>query len=303
VYSLTETQWHLQASLPMVKYPLFQLGIPAVMFLCTGILLQKTKHNPLLIKIFESVSIGLIAIMGYYLTRNILNPNQNVLFVKAVFFERGLISNVLFLYGLLCLWIGRIYNRMVFSWGGIALVGAGLFRIIYFDIVLYNPLWETQKIGGIILLNSLILPYCLPIIWAYFIQKELAFLNKNPWNRYLDGFKLMLLFVFLSLNIRHIFHGAFLNTGFVSNSEIYSYSVLWLLLGGGLLYAGTLKHNKMVRLCSLGIIVLAVGKVFLYDAAELEGLYRVFSFLGLGISLIGVSYFYSRFIVYDKNGE
>ncbi|MEJ2124853.1 MAG: hypothetical protein P8Y47_08590, partial [Alphaproteobacteria bacterium] len=31
-------------------------------------------------------------------------------------------------------------------------------------------------------------------------------------------------------------------------------------------------------------------------AGSLTGLYRVFSFLGLGLSLIGLSYFYGRFV-------
>ena len=43
-------------------------------------------------------------------------------------------------------------------------------------------------------------------------------------------------------------------------------------------------------------MVLTVGKVFLFDASELDGLYRVASFFGLGLSLIGLSWFYSRFV-------
>ncbi len=47
---------------------------------------------------------------------------------------------------------------------------------------------------------------------------------------------------------------------------------------------------------------LTVGKVFMIDAAELEGLLRVFSFLGLGGSLIGLSYFYHKF-VFDREAS
>ena len=48
-------------------------------------------------------------------------------------------------------------------------------------------------------------------------------------------------------------------------------------------------------------MLLAVGKVFLYDTAELEGLYRVFSFFGLGFSLLGLSYVYTRFVFGGKD--
>ena len=82
----------------------------------------------------------------------------------------------------------------------------------------------------------------------------------------------------------------------MTNAEVYTYSVVWLLLGIALLLGGIFRQDKMLRYASLGVMLLTVGKVFLYDAAELEGLYRVFSFFGLGISLIGLSYFYTRFV-------
>ena len=37
-----------------------------------------------------------------------------------------------------------------------------------------------------------------------------------------------------------------------------------------------------------------------YDATNLTGLYRVFSFMGLGLCLIGLSWFYSRFVFVEK---
>ena len=58
-----------------------------------------------------------------------------------------------------------------------------------------------------------------------------------------------------------------------------------------------MRDLKSIRLASLGFMLLTIGKVFLIDAGELEGLYRIASFLGLGVSLIGLSYFYTRFIL------
>jgi uncharacterized membrane protein len=50
-------------------------------------------------------------------------------------------------------------------------------------------------------------------------------------------------------------------------------------------------------MAALGLMLITVGKVFLIDAAELAGLWRVFSFLGLGLCLIGLSWFTTRFVV------
>ena len=42
------------------------------------------------------------------------------------------------------------------------------------------------------------------------------------------------------------------------------------------------------------LMLLAVGKVFLVDAAGLAGLLRVASFMALGFSLIGIGWVYTR---------
>jgi len=50
-------------------------------------------------------------------------------------------------------------------------------------------------------------------------------------------------------------------------------------------------------------MALAVGKVFLYDTANLEDLYRVLSLFGLGLVLLGLSWFYQRFVFGVRSGR
>jgi uncharacterized membrane protein len=57
-----------------------------------------------------------------------------------------------------------------------------------------------------------------------------------------------------------------------------------------------LRRDHAIRIASLAIMILTAAKVFLYDASQLEGLMRVLSFLGLGLSLLGISWFYTRFV-------
>ena len=42
--------------------------------------------------------------------------------------------------------------------------------------------------------------------------------------------------------------------------------------------------------------MMTVAKVFLVDMSELTGLYRVASFMGLGLILVGIGYLYQRFV-------
>lgn len=295
MYSLVEAKLRLQASVPLINWPLFQLGLPALMFIGSSYLLRQHKDNRL-VQFLEIAAITLVAVMGYYITRNSLHPGQNVLFLKADFFERGVITNILLIYGLACFSVGRKFERTAFFGSGFVLFGIAVFRIIYFDMLIHNPVLDSQKIEGIAILNSLLLPYGLPLVWVYIARKELKNFGLEEWAGYARGFMFASAFVLITMNVRHIFHGEFLNTGITSNAEIYTYSAVWLLLGIGLLFGGVLKHDKMLRYASLGVILLTVGKVFLYDASELEGLYRVFSFFGLGVCLIGLSYFYTRFV-------
>jgi uncharacterized membrane protein len=108
---------------------------------------------------------------------------------------------------------------------------------------------------------------------------------------------LLFSFAFLSLNVRQIFHGAYLNGYETSNVEIYTYSAVWLLFAIAVLWLGIFRKNMTIRIASLVIMVLVIGKVFLYDASELSGLLRILSFFGLGLSLIGLSWFYTKFVL------
>ena len=299
-YSLVEAQLALQQGIPIVNWPTFQLGLPALFFVAGSYLLRLQKDDRL-VRSLEIAAVALIGVMGYYLTRHAFHVDENVLFVKAGFVERGVITNILFVYGLACLWIGRNYLREAVTLSGLVLCGVAVFRIGYFDFIAYNPLWSSQTVGELPILNALLLTYGLPILWTWKATQELPHAGKAQWNKYGYGFVLLLAFTLLSLNVRQLFHGTYLNGHETTNAEIYTYSVVWLLFGIALLFFGTLKKDKMVRVASLVIMILTVGKVFLYDASELEGLFRVFSFFGLGLSLLGLSWFYTRFVFGNRD--
>jgi uncharacterized membrane protein len=302
-YSLVEAKLYMQKSVPIVNWPVFQLGLPSVLFIVSSYLLRKQNDNRM-VKWFEVAAIALFAVMGYYLTRNTMHPDEKVLFVKAGFFERGVITNILFIYGLACMFGGRIFARSAFIKSGMVLCAVAMFRIVYFDMFMYNPLWAYEQIKGVMIFNGLLLPFGIPLIWSYLARRELVFVGRNKLAGWMGGFILAILFALVTMNVRHIFHGEFLREGVTTNAEIYSYSAAWLLLGIMLLFAGLIKKDKMLRYASLSVILFTVAKVFLYDASELEGLFRVFSFLGLGFSLIGLSYFYTRFVFgVDRKGE
>ena len=71
-------------------------------------------------------------------------------------------------------------------------------------------------------------------------------------------------------------------------------SAYWTLLGVASLVAGLFRDDKRLRIGGLLLLGLAVLKVFLYDLANLEQIYRVLSFIGLGLLLLASAFVYQR---------
>ena len=63
-------------------------------------------------------------------------------------------------------------------------------------------------------------------------------------------------------------------------------SALWAVTGVVALVAGLRRDIRALRLGALALLLVTVGKVFLYDLAALTSLYRVGSFIGLGLLLL-----------------
>ena len=73
-------------------------------------------------------------------------------------------------------------------------------------------------------------------------------------------------------------------------------SVAWAVYALVLLALGMRRQQSGLRWASLVLLVIVIGKLFLFDLSELQGLYRVASFLGLAVSLLLVSFAYQRFV-------
>jgi uncharacterized membrane protein len=81
-----------------------------------------------------------------------------------------------------------------------------------------------------------------------------------------------------------------------TQGEQWSYSVALLAIGIALLGFGLLRDNRFARLASAVYLVAAVLKVFIVDLANLEGVMRALSFIGLGLVLIGIGLVYQRLL-------
>jgi uncharacterized membrane protein len=72
-------------------------------------------------------------------------------------------------------------------------------------------------------------------------------------------------------------------------------TVAWGIEGVALLAAGFPLRDRVLRLSGLVLLMSCILKLFLWDLRHLETLPRIFSFIVLGLILVGVSWVYTRF--------
>jgi uncharacterized membrane protein len=71
-------------------------------------------------------------------------------------------------------------------------------------------------------------------------------------------------------------------------------SVFWALAGVAVLVTGLQRDLHALRLAGLALLGVTVGKVFLFDLATLSSMYRVVSFIGLGLVLLAGAFVWQR---------
>jgi uncharacterized membrane protein len=124
-----------------------------------------------------------------------------------------------------------------------------------------------------------------------------------PWPRalrLLPAGGVALLFVLLNLEVADAFASGtslVVNPFSPSLAEGLAYTLGWALFAIVLLALGIAKESRFARVSALGLLVVTVLKCFLFDLAQLGGLYRVGSFVGLAVCLALVALLLQRFVL------
>jgi uncharacterized membrane protein len=157
-------------------------------------------------------------------------------------------------------------------------------------LTVLNPLWSDQAVGATPLFNLLLLAYGAPVIVAV-----LAYSYYDERFRTVASITAGLgLLIFVSMQIRHLWNGS-LDLGIAfSDAELYTYSIVWLVLAVATILAAARLGSPLFYRAGMGLLLVVIGKIFIIDMADLEGLLRVASFMGLGLSLLGLAYLYQR---------
>jgi uncharacterized membrane protein len=221
----------------------------------------------------------------------------------ATLAERGTYGVLWLAAGMGLVAAGRGVTSRVVMIGGYVFLALGAVWVVAGETLLENPLWVGVHVGEMRVVNWLVYAYGVP---AALLGVVAVWLRKEVREAAVAAavVALGLLFVLVTLEVRQGFAGAVLTLAERPGSaEMYAYSAAWAVLGTVLLVAGIATRGPILRWASLAVMLLAVLKVFLVDAAHLSDVYRVLSFFGLGLSLILLGLLYHYFVFRRAGAE
>ena len=180
-------------------------------------------------------------------------------------------------------------------WLAIGLALASLAHFAWFTLLLHDPLWREQAVGGWPVLNLLLPAYgtALAILWAV---GRTALALPVGVDRSRDFGQMALILLFVASTLRQLAHGSLFVFGDVTPGEDIARSIVAVAVAIGFLWWGITRRARDWRIASLVLMLGAVVKVFVFDASGLDGLMRIGSFAALGFSLIGIGWIYSRYL-------
>ncbi len=278
----------------VVDWYLYGYGIPALALATTSYIFGKERKDHL-VSLLEagalSCWITTLSLLIHDFAYEALNQTG------YSFAEQSMQSTVWLLNSLGIFWLNKRAPSVVRDYAWKILLGVSTLQVIFLQLLMSNPwLFTHSPVGEWPIINWLLVGYAVPAIFGMVFARIYKAKGNELYARQGAGLSFVLLFTYISMEIHRWFAGPVLKGAAIQEAELYTYSVVWLLFAA-LLMALAIRFKKPdLQKGALAVLVLTVLKVFIYDMAQLEGLLRAVSFLGLGGSLIGIGYVYQRFI-------
>ncbi len=184
-----------------------------------------------------------------------------------------------------------------FHYGSMVAGAISMLQVLSLHLGALNPYFSGEGTGSWPFVNLLLIGYLLPGLGYAGLALYARDKRPLPYVILLAISGALLGFAWVTLSVRRFWQGDYIAywKGF-QQAETYSYSVAWLTIGVGLLALGSRFDARSLRIASAVIVIVTVAKVFLVDMANLEGVLRALSFIGLGFVLIGIGLFYQKIL-------
>lgn len=280
---------------PIVNGLLLAYALPAASFALAAEMFRRDADD-LTVGVLEAGSVALATAFVALEIRQGVGPSAGLRTPGFGFPEAALDVTSLGVLAVATMRIATRLGRPVLheAWrilGALGLAGGAL-------LIVANPMLTDEPVGHLPLLDWLLPAYLAPALLALVAHRASATAQPPILRPVLGAYALIAGFVWLTLEVRHLFHGdqIGLDTAVIEDAELWAWSGAWLAYGVMVMAVGISAGNRRVRLAALAIVGLTTAKVFLVDMSGLVGLWRVLSFLGLGLVLIGLGAAYRRLV-------
>jgi uncharacterized membrane protein len=278
------------AAFPFLADDLPQAGktflalIPLVLVCLFAARKLQDRGKVILVPLLGSAGMAML-IMVHFGWKSLFGIDSELAFVELGMMERAGWQLAL---GLGALGAWRFSRMASLVLGVLALV-----HFFLFSLILHNPLWDEQMVGPAPVANLVGLSFAIAFVLVYLARN----FNLSPEVEH--GRRIVQMFLIVTaafMLLRQAFLGSVMTSDLVSQLEDILRSLVAIGIALGLLVYGMRTQVIDWRIGSLALMILAVGKVFVFDAAGLDGLARIASFAALGFALIGVGWLYARLL-------
>ena len=278
---------------PIFNWLLYGYGVPALSFWVGGHLLRaRADDGPA--RTVDAGAILFTVLLLFLEIRHFINDGDVYAHTSGLQ-ELALQVSV----GLaMAIGLERLRGRtrsVVHDVGAIVIAGLALAGIVFGLAIAENPLFSGEPVGGAFF-NLILLGYGIPAVLAITLALIARTTRPMPYRATAAVASVGLALMFLSLEVTRAYHGPVLTEGLRTDAEQYTYSAVWLGFGVVLLLVGIALASKPARLASAAVVFLTIVKVFVVDMADLAGVWRALSFIGLGLVLVGIGMLYQRLL-------
>lgn len=252
---------------PIINLRLAIFGLPIVSMFISGYLLKNNKNYQQLLNL-GAISLGyLYAICE--INSFLASPETST---QILTFNKYMIYTILgFIYTLNT---KKLYITTKFIPFNIISILIGIYATLMLIVGSYS-----YPVGFISLINLRFATYLFAIISCVMLSRW----TKHDFYKYLAVILGFLLIHTESVGIHK------LNVGMQ-----YIISLSWVLYSGIITTLGIISNRKFFINSGITLIIFSILRIFIFDLANVDALYKLIAFLALGIILMFVSYIYTK---------
>lgn len=254
---------------PIINIRTLVFGIPVFSILTSALLLKKDDEKTYNLLYFSGISLAYLYLVGEvnsWLSEGLFDKNY-------ISFNRAMIYSILgFIYALQTKRLYKVTNYKLYNIASWILLPIALCTLLAWSVDFHH-----QR-GYLPIINFRTAAYAVAILTNIIMAKW----NKSDFFKY---FAVTLGWIAL--------HFESCGIVYINNQFNYLISLTWVLYSGIVTIFGIKLNKRYLINCGIFMTILSILRIFIYDLAKVEALYKLIAFLALGLILMLVSYIYT----------